>query len=76
MHKKAEGMEKGIWADFLQNTNLAEGLRIPGACGHISILQLLARGFEMSLNTSASGTSVSFTANKKQKEIFGQTAQL
>ena len=76
MHKKAEGKGKGLWADFLQNTNLLEGLRIPGARGHMSILQTLARGFEMSLNMSASRLSVFFTANKKQKEIFGQTGHL
>lgn len=76
MHKKAEGMGQGIRADFLQNTNLVEGLRIPGAHGHFSILQRPARGFEISLEMSADCISVFCTANKKQREIFGQTGQL
>lgn len=76
MHKKAEGMGQGIGADFLQNTNLVEGLRIPGAHGHFSILQIPARGLEISLKMSANCISVFFTVSKKQSKVFGQTGQL
>lgn len=60
MHKKAEGMGQGLRADFLQNTNLAEGLGIPGAPGHFSIPPLPATGFEISLQMSANCISVFF----------------